>query len=167
MKCKICTKCNQKKVLTKFNQDKKGKYGRKALCRDCDKLIKAIKRILFNEKINKQKRVWAKNNPDKITQYNRVADQKYPWKSTLRGIRSRLNDPSNISYASYGGKGVKNFLTVKDLEYLWFRDGAYLMKKPSIDRFHTDQDYTIDNCQYIELSENIAKRNRARKGIKK
>lgn len=37
---------------------------------------------------------------------------------------------------------------------LWFRDKAYKMVKPSIDRKDANKNYTIDNCRYIELKEN-------------
>src|SRR6185295_15550490 len=33
------------------------------------------------------------------------------------------------------------------------------MKKPSIDRLDDDCNYTFDNCQFIELADNIRKRN--------
>ena len=46
---------------------------------------------------------------------------------------------------------------VNDLRYLWFRDKAYLMKRPSIDRRDSKGDYTLKNCGYLELSENIGR----------
>jgi hypothetical protein len=40
---------------------------------------------------------------------------------------------------------------------LWFRDKAYLLKEPSIDRINNDGDYCFKNCQFIEKPENSIK----------
>ena len=73
-----------------------------------------------------------------------------PWNKTLVGIKSRCNHPVK----NYGAKGVKAKITVDELKFLWFRDKAYSMKIPSIDRIDSNGDYEIGNCRYIELSEN-------------
>ncbi len=73
-----------------------------------------------------------------------------PWSIALSGIVGRCKDKAQC----YLKKGIKNFLTTKDLKALWFRDKAYLMKRPSIDRKNNDGHYTLENCRYIELSEN-------------
>lgn len=51
-------------------------------------------------------------------------------------------------------------MTVKDFKFLWFRDKAYLMEKPSIDRKNNNGNYTLKNCQFIELRKNRSKDNR-------
>ena len=75
---------------------------------------------------------------------------KIPWTRTLHNIRGRVNRKNG----RYRNKGIKNFITSKELKELWFRDKAYLLKKPSIDRIDNDDHYSIKNCRYIELSEN-------------
>lgn len=78
----------------------------------------------------------------------------FPWKRTLAFIKARCEHPKQPAYKYYGGKGIKNFLTNKDLEMMWHRDKAYEMKRPSIDRIDSKGDYTIENCRYLEISEN-------------
>ncbi len=39
--------------------------------------------------------------------------------------------------------------------WLWIRDKAGKMKRPSIDRINSGGNYTLNNCRFIELSANI------------
>ena len=81
-------------------------------------------------------------------------DLDYRLRAVLRTIVQRCEDPRHVSYRWYGGKGVKNFLTLNDLKTLWVRDGANKMKKPSIDRFNSNDDYIFYNCFFNELRVN-------------
>jgi len=73
-----------------------------------------------------------------------------PWYVTYNNILHRCNDIGRWHYS----KSIKNYLTPTDLKNLWFRDKAFLLKKPSIHRKNTLKDYTIDNCEYIEFIKN-------------
>jgi hypothetical protein len=55
----------------------------------------------------------------------------------------------------YYKHGIKLFMTPEDFKFLWFRDKAYALDRPSIDRIDPKGHYTLDNCRYIELLENI------------
>ena len=78
-----------------------------------------------------------------------------PWLKTYGNIQKRCNLPSSHrNYRFYGGRGVKNLLTVKDLKFLWKRDHADKLKRPSIDRIDPMKGYTIENCRYIEFKQN-------------
>ncbi len=72
-----------------------------------------------------------------------------PWEKTQRSVIRRCA-PSGCYYK----KGIKNFLTKKDLKFLWFRDKAWLLKEPSIDRIKNNKHYTLENCRYVEMREN-------------
>jgi len=72
------------------------------------------------------------------------------WLNTYHSIRARCNDKNN----KYHKKGIKALISKEELKFLWFRDNGCLLNRPSIDRLDSDKNYTLNNCRYIELSEN-------------
>lgn len=90
--------------------------------------------------------------------YRKTYNDKHPWAKYYGFIITRCRPDR-----PYGKRGIKCLLTTNDLKLLWFRDKAYLMRKPSIDRKDTHKNYTIDNCRFRELTDN----NRDRKLITK
>lgn len=129
MKTKICTGCGKRKKLSEFGKNFYHTDGLKSQCKNCTKLAR--------KKFYK----------------------KFPWKRTLQNINQRCNNPKSKNYKNYGLKGIKNeFKNLEeDIEFLWFRDKAYNMKRPSIDRKNKNKSYTLNNCQFIELSINSVK----------
>ena len=121
---KSCSYCDIEKPLSKFPSDKRNKDKRAARCRVCKNLLENIK-------------------------YD-----KFPWRKTLNDIKQRCENPKNPAYKYYGGRGIQNLITEEELKFLWFRDKAFELKRPSIDRINSDGNYEISNCRYIELSEN-------------
>ena len=73
------------------------------------------------------------------------------WRRTYYFIQNRCYYAKKSRYYK---KGIKNFLTIENCKYLWFRDKAYLMKNPSIDRIDNNKHYTLENCRYLEKGEN-------------
>lgn len=88
--------------------------------------------------------------------------KKNPWFSFLHNARTRCRYESHRSYKQYGGRGIKCLLTFEEIKILWARDNAHLLVRPSLDRISSNDHYTFENCQFIELAENIAKSNRER-----
>lgn len=73
----------------------------------------------------------------------------------LTNIEARCGKaPSVNNFHRYGGRGIRNFLTLEDLRQLWERDSADTMRQPSIDRKDADGHYTYVNCRFVEFVEN-------------
>lgn len=137
MKTKICTnpKCKQPtKPVSEFSKDKYARVGFKSRCKECVK-------------------EYSEKNKEKNLKHHR----KFPWKRILKSIKQRCENPKNKDYPHYGGRGIENRITVEEIEKLWYRDKAWLLDQPSIDRKENNKNYTFKNCRFIELSENIAK----------
>jgi len=83
--------------------------------------------------------------------------KKYPWLHSLMLAKQRCNNKKNNRYKTYGGRGIKLFLTKEAIKKLWFRDKAFNMIKPSIDRINNDGNYGFSNCRFIETSDNVIK----------
>lgn len=75
----------------------------------------------------------------------------------LYSIKYRCENPKCSGFKRYGGRGIKCLLTVDDLRFMWNRDNAKSMVKPSIDRIDNDGHYELSNCRFIEAQENLLK----------
>ena len=80
-----------------------------------------------------------------------------PWKKRFYAMRSRCLNPAVVGFERYGGRGIKCLMTLAEMKFLWFRDKAYTMKMPSIDRINNDGNYELSNCQFIERGFNAIK----------
>ena len=87
----------------------------------------------------------------KKQEYRQRYYKKYPWLKHYENICKRCNGENE----NYKKLGRKCLLTAKDIRFLWLRDKAYLLEKPSIHRIDNDKDYTLKNCRFMELRENI------------
>ena len=79
-----------------------------------------------------------------------------------KGMLARCRNPNRNRFKYYGGRGI----TVCDewLTFEPFRDWALAngyQDTLTIDRFRDDDHYAPATCQWITLSENVAKRNKA------
>jgi hypothetical protein len=94
----------------------------------------------------------------KATYYTRKYREDYPWSKYVESAKSRCNNPNKNSYPRYGGRGIKFLMTMDEMKLLWFRDKAFLLKSPSIDRIDNDGNYVLDNCRFIENGENSSRK---------
>jgi len=74
--------------------------------------------------------------------------KRFPWRHHYDNARLRCS-PNG----SYYGRCIFK-MTVEDFKELWFRDKAYNLIKPSIDRKKNELGYIKSNCRFIEHSEN-------------
>ena len=133
---KVCVRCNKEKELTEFSKDKTRPDGLFPYCCECKKLTRN------KERDRKTSKIYRKNKP---------------WCRVLESIKQRCYNPKCERYKNYGGRGIKCYLTQKNIKFLWDRDNAFLLKKPSIDRIDNDGDYTLENCRFMEYKENSIK----------
>lgn len=138
----------------------RSEYKRNWYLKNRDKCLERAKQ--YRETHKKEIQEAYQNNRDSLVevmkQNHRSRRARKPWWYTLRAIKQRCDCKNNSNYKYYGGKGIKCLLTEEDLKYLWHRDNAHLMRKPSIDRINASKDYTLDNCRYIELEENVRRK---------
>ncbi len=97
------------------------------------------------------------NTKEKIKQKRRHLNKSEPWRHRLQDIRNRCNSPKNKRYKNYGERGIKCLLNLSDLKFMWFRDKAYNMNYPTVDREDNDGNYELSNCRFIERSLNSKK----------
>lgn len=82
-----------------------------------------------------------------------------------RGMVARCYRSSRKDYPRYGGRGIRichEWLNDVGAFYSWALGSGY-EDSLSIDRIDSDGDYCPENCQWIPLSENVAKANRLRR----
>lgn len=119
--------------------------------------LKLKRKLKRQEKMAKKAVVQRKKRPDEIWIENN------PWAVSYRAAKQRCENKNHKRYSWYGGKGIKLLMNISDFKYLWFRDQAYMLERPSIDRIDPDGHYEIKNCRYIELSENATRSRKTKK----
>ena len=129
------------------------------VCAKC-KEKKSLSEFYFRKDTNKYRNECKKCFSNQTKQFK----NDYPWRTNFYSARRRCNNKTTRDYKWYGAKGIEFFLTIKDVKFLWYRDRAYLMKQPSIDRKDNDENYILKNCKFMELKNNTEK-SRIRKSI--
>jgi hypothetical protein len=81
--------------------------------------------------------------------YNHRLDERKPWYRYFRNALGRCGSKEHHYYKA----GIKCLFRPDDVKFLWERDQAYLMDYPSIHRKNNAENYTVENCEFIELSE--------------
>ena len=147
----------EKKYLKRLDYIKKWKLRNK------EKVIAYRKKyeLKNHDKILKTERIWKRKNKKRLNvkaiKYNQQYRQMHPWIKNYRWALERCNYSKHKSFHRYGGRGIKFLMTVADFKFLWFRDKAHLMKCPSIDRIDNNDNYTLNNCHFIEKIDNSRK----------
>lgn len=95
-------------------------------------------------------KIWVLKNKDKVKKALFEWKNRNPWRCGYDNAKRRTNGKDS----KYGKRGIKFSMTIEEFKFLWFRDKAYLMERPSIDRINTGGDYVLCNCRYIEFKDN-------------
>jgi len=170
-KFKNCRICGLFKSMREFNKKSDSRDGYRNDCKECRKKYRIENReIIIKKKLKyykenrntilKKSSIYRKINKLQISKLRKIRHKKQPWKKTFSHIKQRCNNKKCEFYKYYGGRGITCLITEEEIKQLWFRDKAYLLKKPSIDRKDNNGNYTFDNCQFIERVENTAKAQR-------
>lgn len=138
-KTKKCTKCLKYKKLVEFYKNKTTLSGLGSWCKMCVRYY-----------ANK----YEKDNNDRVKLRQKKNYKNNKWKWVFSNIKRRYNIEKCHNYKSYGGSGIKHLITRNEIKELWFRDKAYEMKQPSIDRENPYGNYEFSNCRFIEMEEN-------------
>ena len=120
-------------------------------------------RINHKEKIKQYGKMFKKQNPDYHKTYwkehkteltekkkdfrNKIFNQS-PWLKSYENIRSRKY------YKQFKNRKLQFTITREQIKELWFRDRAYDLIIPSVDRINSKLGYTYDNCRFIEWVDN-------------
>jgi hypothetical protein len=115
------------------------------------------------KRISKRKAIYYQSNIQTIRDKQQNFHTENPWYSHYNNAKSRCLCKTNKNYSGYGERGIKFLLTIEECKELWFRDRAYSMTIPSIDKIDNNGNYEYDNCRFIELSKNATKGNYERR----
>ena len=104
-----------------------------------------------------QKR-WKIKNREKVKEIDKRAYLKWrkisPWLKHYKYARTRGTNKKSKYYQ----RGIRFNMTRADFKELWFRDQAWKLESPSIDRIKNSIGYEKSNCQFIERRINSGKR---------
>ncbi len=75
---KICSKCLEEKELAHFGNDKRGKYGKGSICKECDSKRGCEWAKKNPEKNRARSKRWSANNQEKHRMWTRVYIEKNP-----------------------------------------------------------------------------------------
>ena len=119
-----CSICKKWLPLTSFHKCRSQSNGLQNFCSPCGTAIRKARKLLM------------------------------PWIMSYNKARRRCLEPKNNRYYRYGGRGIEFKMTLNDFKILWFRDKAYLMEHPTIDRMDNDGHYETGNCRFLEKCKN-------------
>ncbi len=164
---KKCNRCLETKdVAIDFFKNPYSPDGIKSLCKVC---TRNKCREYENNNRDKCRAIHKKTRDRNIDYYRQMGKiyaearrKSHPWEQSYYMAKDRCTNTKRRSYRYYGAQGIKFELTLDDVRMIWFRDKAYELKQPSIDRKDTYGNYSLGNCRFIEMVENSRRPKRKR-----
>ena len=89
----------------------------------------------------------------------------YPIKRRIQLILAAARRRCRV-HPRYAGRGIKCLITHDDLLFIWNRDGANDMARPSLDRINNDGHYESSNIRFVELYDNISAGTQVRESLR-
>jgi len=137
-------------------KEKKKEYHRKYYIKNKKRILERQGKYYIEHREEKAEYYVA--NREKIIEqrkkYGRKRRAEKPWETHFKNAKQRCTYPNDKKFQYYGGRGIKFLLTMDWVEYLYKRDNAKDMEQSSIDRIDNDGNYTLENCRFVEMSEN-------------
>jgi len=77
-----------------------------------------------------------------------------PWVRHVCWANRRCTSDDPRWRAHYLDRGITCDVTAAQAEFMWHRDGAAKMVRPSLDREKSELNYTLSNCRFMEFDVN-------------
>ena len=83
-----------------------------------------------------------------------VHDRIIKLSSKYASIHDRTNNPSNISFYNYGGRGIKLTMSKDEFIKAYYMNTDIDVKNLTVDRIDNNGNYSLDNIRWVSLLEN-------------
>lgn len=156
VRSKRCSKCKKWKSLFEFSKDKSTKDGLRSPCRKCVSI--------YDKKHHQTKayKKWRKKH--RHIHKIRITNQERKYRQTFIGhlyqrfqhIKQRCNNPKNVAYKYYGGRGIKCLFKSSDefIDYI-INELQINPKGLDIDRIDNNGHYEPGNIRIVTHAENM------------
>lgn len=125
-----------------------------SMCKSCLRAYHRHHYLLHKKDILEKCRAYKEKNPERVKIIKKRYVNTHPWYRHLEAAKRRCNNPKTNKYYLYGGKGIRCLMNTNEIREIWFRDEAFNLSFPSIDRIDSNKNYTKDNVRFIEHKEN-------------
>ena len=162
------------KLLVIKKSKQKAKSGSMYECKcDCGNIVTIARCSLVSGHTKScgcsRKSFLSATKPSKTHGYSRINGEKCErlYRVWL-GMRQRCNNPNNLRYKHYGGRGISvcdewnNYADFRRWAYANVYDENAARNKCTIDRIDNDGNYEPSNCRWVDMSVQCKNKNKKR-----
>lgn len=156
---KICFKCKKEKTLDSFYRHPEMKDGRVNKCIDCNKVdvrTNYTKKKTYYRQYDKNRQRYS---------FERIFQHKYSMMK--QAVEGRSVHPRSCRGKELCAKTEfilwcrKNISEFKRLHREYVESGFDKKKAPSVDRINPNRGYSLDNIQWLSLSDNCKRKSKS------